>query len=183
MAVTCKNNEYEGLYTCVQCELSPCESNSCNGGNICPTCPTGITSSASGCDGCTNPGEIPVNKRCVSCTTLGSLGGDGKSCDVPSTGDSTTGYCPKESGVYKDPADGNKCKPCSATIFGCTKCEHDGNYLSCKECPSGTTTIDLPIDGLSLCLEDDFVTPNTDTDFSLGLFPVFAFLIALLTLI
>lgn len=172
----CGVTEYKGTLTCLSAARSPCET--CNGSDQCESCPADFVTNGA-CDQCTDNTKMPVNKKCVSCSSLGGEGHDGKSCK-PKAGSSSSAsdFCPKSEGVYKQ--DGF-CYACYLKSFVCKECSYTNDEYKCDVCPDDAIKIELPMKELSFCLANENIEGYNS--FGSGLVSALALLIAFLTLI
>ena len=127
----CRRDQYEIDGLCVDCRHSPCRE--CQGDDICRGCKEGLDPEED-CISCVDDSKMPINWKCVECSTLGATQGvAGVSCRC-TPGD--TRCCPQDKGGFW--ASDWECRPCSDKITGCESCiPRTSGGLTCLKCGNG----------------------------------------------
>ena len=137
----CRKDQFNLDGTCVDCKSSPCKT--CQGDDNCVECYEGMSLKNS-CYSCTDRDTIPINGKCVSCSSLGADSNDnGYTCEC--TG--ADNCCPADRGVYLE---SRRCYSCSDQSMGCQRCSiNDDDYFICSRCMDGYRLVNF--EGSRIC--------------------------------
>ena len=131
----CNTNQYDFYGICLECISSSCKT--CQGTDICAECYEGMDITKN-CATCIDTSKIPINRECVSCSSLGASAEVGTFFETTCicTPDDNN-CCPKDKAVYLDSF---RCLPCSSFLKNCGECALEKQlflFPKCLKCATG----------------------------------------------